>query len=402
MGMRKKLALLGATAVVVAILAATVAFNLFIGWKVEADAVADIEYALGTTDEATGTGRTPNYLSLDSSYQIDAFERRRCSPEEMELAAWIAKHPQQGKVSRVTIGDWACYATVVSADDYYEVEDGSYGGGYEGYHASEESGWGADESQRNSYYLVYIDTTSEQSLVVTVNTAFVIIGLLGAVAAASAGHIAGKRIDEAQAAQKRFYENMSHDLKTPLAAIRGYAEGAAGGVMDVADASRSIVRETDRMTEEINEILRLSRLESGTVQLVKEPVEVEDFVQDCLMPMEGGIRTKGLDVQLDLAAGEVMADPGLFEHALSNVLSNAVRHAETCVRVRFDGSQLLVWNDGGAPDPSRLPQLFDRFHAGEGGSTGIGLAIVKEVANLHGWGISAHAVDDGLEIAFKF
>lgn len=399
MGMRKKLALLGASAVVVAILAATVAFNLFIGWKVEADAVADIEYALGLNDEVVGTGRTPNYLLLDSSYQVDVSERRWCSPEVVELAAWIAKHPQQGKVNRVTIGDWTCYATVVSADDYYEVEDGSYDGGYR---ISGEAGQRADGLRQNYYYLVYIDTTSEQSLVVTVNTAFGIIGLLGVLSAALAGHIAGKRIDEAQAAQKRFYENMSHDLKTPLAAIRGYAEGAAGGVMDAEDASRAIVRETDRMTEEINEILRLSRLESGTVQLAKEGIVVEDFVQDCLMPMEGAVRTKGLDVQLDMAAGEVMADPGLFEHALSNVLSNAVRHSETCIRVRFDGARLSVWNDGDVPDPSRLSQLFDRFHAGEGGSTGIGLAIAKEVAVLHGWGVSANAVEDGLEIVFTF
>lgn len=399
MSMRTKLALLGASAVAVAILAATVAFNLFIGWKVEADAVADIEYALGMSDEAIGTGRTPNYLLLDSSYRVDVTERRRCSPEEIELAEWIAKHPQQGKVSRVTIGDWTCYATVVSADDYYEVEDGSYDGGYQ---APGKAGQRADGSRQNYYYLVYIDTTSEQSLVVTVNTAFGIIGLLGAVAAALAGHIAGKRIDDAQAAQKRFYENMSHDLKTPLAAIRGYAEGVAGGVMGAEDASRAIVREADRMTEEINEILRLSRLESGTVQPKKESIVVEDFVQDCLMPMEGGVRTKGLDVQLDMVAGEVMADPGLFEHALSNVLTNAVRHAETCIRVRFDGVRLSVWNDGDVPEPNRLPQLFDRFHAGEGGSTGIGLAIAKEVAVLHGWHISANAVEGGLEIAFTF
>lgn len=399
MSMRTKLALLGASAVAVAILAATVAFNLFIGWKVEADAVADIEYALGMSDEAIGTGRTPNYLLLDSSYRVDVTERRRCSPEEIELAEWIAKHPQQGKVSRVTIGDWTCYATVVSADDYYEVEDGSYDGGYR---AQGKAGQRDDGSRQNYYYLVYIDTTSEQSLVVTVNTAFGIIGLLGAVAAALAGHIAGKRIDDAQAAQKRFYENMSHDLKTPLAAIRGYAEGVAGGVMGAEDASRAIVREADRMTEEINEILRLSRLESGTVQPKKESIVVEDFVQDCLMPMEGGVRTKGLDVQLDMVAGEVMADPGLFEHALSNVLTNAVRHAETCIRVRFDGVRLSVWNDGDVPEPNRLPQLFDRFHAGEGGSTGIGLAIAKEVAVLHGWHISANAVEGGLEIAFTF
>jgi signal transduction histidine kinase len=107
-------------------------------------------------------------------------------------------------------------------------------------------------------------------------------------------------------------------------------------------------------------------------------------------------------VQLDLSAGSVMADPGLFDHALSNVLTNAVRHASTCVRVSYDGTRLAVWNDGGVPDASQLPHLFDRFHTGEGGSTGIGLAITKEVAALHRWDISARAVDDGLEVAFTF
>ena len=120
------------------------------------------------------------------------------------------------------------------------------------------------------------------------------------------------------------------------------------------------------------------------------------------MPLEGAVRTKGLEVQLELASGEVMADVGLFDHALSNVLSNAVRHAQSCIKVTYDGARLAVFNDGGTPSEEQLPHLFDRFHAGEGGSTGIGLAIAKEVATLHGWDISARAIDDGLEIAFVF
>jgi signal transduction histidine kinase len=118
------------------------------------------------------------------------------------------------------------------------------------------------------------------------------------------------------------------------------------------------------------------------------------------MPLEGAVRTKGIDVELDLASGEVMADPDLFDHALSNVLTNAIRHAGTCVRITYDGTHLSVWNDGVMPDPAQVPRLFDRFHTGEGGSTGIGLAIAKEIAELEGWRISARCVDDGLEIAF--
>lgn len=398
---RAKLALLAASAVVVALVAAAVAFNLFIGWKVEADAVADIEYAFGMNDDG-GTGRTPNYVLLDSSYRIDPSERRWSTSDEAELATWFSAHPAQYAVSRVTLGDWSCYAAIAPADDFAGYYEDPYGDAYYYYPDDRWDGQGAFAGAEAGYYIAYIDIASEQSLIATVNTAFALIGVIGALLAAYAGFVAGRRIDEAQEAQKRFYENMSHDLKTPLAAIRGYAEGASGGIIDPAEASRAITRETNRMTETIDEILGLSRLEAGAVQPQKEAIVVADFVQDCLMPLEGAVRTKGIDVQLDLADGEVQADPGLFDHALSNLLTNAVRHAATCIRVTYDGARLAVFNDGGAPAVDQIPHLFDRFHAGDGGSTGIGLAIAKEVADLHGWQISARPLGTGLEISFTF
>lgn len=399
-GTGAKLAALAAAAVAVVLLAAAVAFNSFIGWKVEADAVNDIEYSLSLNDKAVSTGRTPNYFLVDSSYRVSSLEPQWGTKEERALAAWFAEHPDVGVVKRVTIGDWSCYAAIAPASAYDSQYSDPYDDDY-GYGPPEREDWREFDVLENGYYIAYIDITSEQALIASVNTAFVIIGLVGALGAALAGFLAGRRIDEANEAQKRFYENMSHDLKTPLAAIRGYAEGASGGVVDVDEAARAIARETDRMTDTINEILGLSRLESGSVQPSKEAIVVEDFVQDCLMPLEGAVRTKGIDVTLDLAAGEVMADPGLFDHALSNVLANAVRHAASRMSVTYDGARLAVWNDGGAPAPDQLPHLFDRFHSGEGGSTGIGLAIAKEVAVLHGWSISARALDDGLEIAFE-
>lgn len=399
---RVKLATLAAVAVVVTMLAASVAFNLFVGWKVEADATGDIEYALGLNDSAVDTGRSPNYLALDSAYGIDRSESMWSTPEEAQLAAWFSQHPETGVVSRVTLDGWTCYAAIEPKSYFFEYPEDPYVGEY--YYT--DSPWEQYEPsyapRRSGYYVAYIDTASEQSLIAAVNTAFAIIGILGAFAAAASGFVAGRRIDDAHDSQKRFYENMSHDLKTPLAAIRGYAEGAGNGLVDTRDAVNAIIRETDRMSETINEILNLSRLESGMVQVKKEPVCVADFVQDCLMPLEGAVRNKGLDVQLQLADGEIQADPNLFDHALSNVLTNAVRHASSCIRIRFDGTSLSVWSDGTAPAPEMLPHLFDRFHSGEGGSTGIGLAIAKEMAALHGWEVSARAVDNGLELRFTF
>ena len=393
---RSRLALLGAVAVVLAMFAAAVVFNLFLGWKVEADAIADLEYALGLShDETTaGTGRAPNYIWLDQSYRIEEDGQHRTTQDEENLASWYAQHRTQDVIERIKLGDWTGYATIEAYGprETYSVEEvGSPG------HLYPASG----------YFIAYIDITSEQSLIASIDVAFAIITVLGAGAAAAAGYFAGMRIDKTQLAQKHFYENMSHELKTPLAAIRGLAEGTRSRIMDVHDAMRSIERETVRATETIDEMLGLSRIEAGAVVPHKEQVVMEDFVQDCLMPFEGTVRSRGLDVRLDLETGSaaratVDADPDLFEHAFTNVLLNAMRHAATTVIVSYDGDRLRVWNDGSMPSEEQLSHLFDRFYTGENGSTGVGLAITKEIASLHGWHLEATMRDGGLEIAFSF
>jgi signal transduction histidine kinase len=388
---RTRLAILAAAAVIVVMLAAAIAFNLFLNWKVEADAVGAIENAIGLNDNGTESGRSPNNILIDSSYQIDPMYQPWYTSEEKELVAWFAEHPEMNVVNRVTFDDWTCFAAI-SLDEGFFEDDSGY---LEFLYANADG---------PLYYISYIDVTSEQSLIANVNFTFALIALIGAGLAAVAGYFAGKRIDEAQAAQKRFYENMSHELKTPLAAIQGFAEGARNGVIDVDSASRSIERESERATEMINEILGLSRLEAGTVEAHKETLVVNDFVQDCLMPFEGVVRSRGLIVQLDLDNdhGTVTADLDLFEHALSNVLTNAMRHAATTVRICCDSKHIAIWNDGNTPTPEQLTHLFDRFYTGEGGSTGIGLAIAREIAALHGWSITARIVNNGLEITFTF
>ena len=163
---RIRMAALAASAVVVALLAASVAFNSFIGWKVESDAVNDIEYLLSLNDDAVSTWRAPNYFLVDSSFRIVPSERQWATEDEKALAAWFAEHPETGVVKRVTIGSWTCYAAMESASEYATDYDASYVDAYSYYDdpASRQVRYEADV-RKSGYYIAYVDIASEQALI---------------------------------------------------------------------------------------------------------------------------------------------------------------------------------------------------------------------------------------------
>lgn len=380
---RHRLALIGAVGVIVAMVAALVAFNVFERWQIEGEAVASVDDALGW--DAGGTAavtRAAYYLYLDEDFQLVNDDGMWYAELDEELAAWCASHPELDVVRRVEVAGSTCYVELAEA-------------------YSTPAAWALNRRGAScSYLAAYVDVSSQIELVDSVNVVFALIALAGAGAAGWAGWRMGRRIEAADEAQRRFYENVSHELKTPLASIRGYAEGMQAGVVEPERACGAIVRESERMSRLVEEILSLSRLEAGAVVAHPEPVEVADLVQDCLMPFEGVARMKGLDVRLDLAPGTVNADPELVGHALENVLSNAMRHAATMVRVAYDGRELSVANDGTLPPAEDVAHLFERFRTSEGGSTGIGLALAKEVAEMHGWQVGATLEGELLRIFF--
>jgi signal transduction histidine kinase len=294
---------------------------------------------------------------------------------DLKIYDWCTDHFELGVIQHAELPDASCYV---------ELTDNSWDGSETG------------------YMLIYVDVTAQRDMRHMVNAAFVGIALLGSLAAGLAGWGAGRRIEDAQAAQKRFFENMSHELKTPLAAISGYAEGIEEGVLDTHLATSRIIRASEHMRGIVDEIMDLSRLEAGAVTLTREHVDVGQFVQDCLMPFEDVARTRSLVVELDLAEGTMEVDADLFAHALENVCSNAFRHAGTLVRIAYDGTTLKVANDGDIPGKQEVSHIFERFHtsARSTGGTGIGLALTKEICELHGITLTATIEGDQLVITF--
>ena len=204
--------------------------------------------------------------------------------------------------------------------------------------------------------------------------------------------------------RRDFVANVSHELKTPLTSIAGYAETLLGGDADDSTARRflEIIRSNaGRMQSLVDDLLDLSRIESGRWQPRPETVDFKALMEEewASRSYRAGQRTCTIDgVPQDL---ELMADRTAVRQILGNLLDNAIRHTgpDGHIRCRAQregaGVRLSVQDDGTGILSEHLPRIFERFYrADEGrsrdeGGTGLGLAIVKHLVEAHGGRVAA-------------
>ncbi len=209
--------------------------------------------------------------------------------------------------------------------------------------------------------------------------------------------------------RKDFVANVSHELRTPLSVIRGYVETLKDGALkDEQNAPRfldSIERNAQRLSALVEDLLDLSRLESGGQLMNPGPVEaagqIEKVVED-FRPLADRKRQRLL---VELPAGPVPleADPVLLERALRNLVDNAVKYTpeggSVTVGASVEGDEVVFFvRDTGMGIPAGdLPRIFERFYrvdksrSRDLGGTGLGLAIVKHIAQLHGGSVSVES-----------
>lgn len=256
----------------------------------------------------------------------------------------------------------------------------------------------------NGWWIVYVDVTSETSMVRRVDYMVLITVFLCGILAAYLAIRLGRAIEDSENKQKVFFENASHELKTPLMSIQGYAEYIRDGVDPEGEkhAADVILKESDRMAKMVEDILTMSRIESGQIKLLPEPVSVPEVVNNCLLSLEVLIRNRNLTVETNLGEATVVADPSQLETAILNLLSNAVKYADSRITVVCGSRQLTVWNDGGQVSDEDMKHVFDRFYIGPAGSTGIGLALTREIVTSLGWTITAKKEQNGVLFTLKY
>ena len=225
------------------------------------------------------------------------------------------------------------------------------------------------------------------------------------------------RVGETHAQMRALVANVSHDLKTPLTSILGFAQALRdGGAKDDADTKRLgavIYEEATRLNDRLNDLMYLAELESGQLVLQRDVIDVARLVEGVLERVRPAAEARGLDVTAELPDGlTVSGDGSRLERALENLLDNARKYTPTGgeirVRAYANAGHANIEVVNSAPDitADELPRLFERFYrrdrtrgneSARAGS-GLGLAIARELVELHGGTLDAALRDE--EIAF--
>ncbi|MGG6311673.1 sensor histidine kinase [Paenibacillus macerans] len=197
-------------------------------------------------------------------------------------------------------------------------------------------------------------------------------------------------LDKYQLAQREFFQNASHELKTPLMSIQGYAEGIKDGVFEGEKAEKGlgvIISECARLKKIVTELILLAKLESEDGIFHADRVSVRELVDETVMRINPLLVQNGLELRLsdeDRALDRtIFADREKLLQALINVAGNATRYAKRQIdigaSVRGDALLIEIADDGDGIAEPLLPRLFQRFAKGKNGETGLGLAISRAI-----------------------
>ena len=200
-----------------------------------------------------------------------------------------------------------------------------------------------------------------------------------------------------------FVADVSHELRSPLTSIRGFAQAMLDGTAGDSDtrsrAAQVIEDESKRMIRQVDELLELSRMQSGQIQMTREPVDMKGLLEHCQEIFTIRAEEKGVLLRTQIEPlMPVVGDIDRLEQVFSNLLDNALKHSPSGGEVSIMGRntttdtvEITVADSGPGIPPEQLPHVFERFYQAGGVRTGsgLGLAIAREIVVAHGGKIEA-------------
>ena len=204
-------------------------------------------------------------------------------------------------------------------------------------------------------------------------------------------------LQENEKMKNDFISSVSHELRTPLASIRSLSDALSDGLIKKEDDRKRyygyIQKESMRLSRLIDDLLELSRLQSGTIALTKQRMDVQEILYDVAQRYESAAQERGLSIRLNVADPfpEVYGNPDRTEQVLIILLDNAIKHGSAdeplALGAEISGDKVLVHvSNAGTIAEEDIAHLFERFykadrsHSGEG--TGLGLSIAQEIMSL--------------------
>jgi PAS domain S-box-containing protein len=234
----------------------------------------------------------------------------------------------------------------------------------------------------------------------------------------AAAQAAQKEAEQANQLKDEFLATASHELRTPLTAVVGWSRMLRTGKLDAENSARAleaIERNATLQTKLIDDLLDVSRIITGKLTLDRRPIEVAHVVCDAVNTVRPAADAKNIAIEtsFDAEAGPVLGDANRLQQVMWNLLSNAVKFTPKNGRIEValqrvnSEIEVSVGDSGEGISGEFLPYVFDRFRQGDGKTTrlhsglGLGLAIVRQLVELHGGTVDAHSDGPGRGATFK-
>ncbi|GEL66595.1 sensor histidine kinase [Marinilactibacillus psychrotolerans] len=208
--------------------------------------------------------------------------------------------------------------------------------------------------------------------------------------------------------QRAFFQNASHELRTPLQIIKNTAEGIEYGIVEEKTGTDIIKTETDKLSDLVEDILFLSRLESKSPDRITSANDLRETLSYTAERYSRLFEQNNVQIIYDFSEAPVYYkyDERELERIFQNLLSNALRYAQHTIRLicKEQGDRIIlgIYNDGEAISEEDLPHIFDRFYFGKKGVHGIGLSIVKAIVASYKGRIEVHSDIAGTTFTLYF
>ncbi|WP_176718862.1 sensor histidine kinase [Caloranaerobacter ferrireducens] len=206
-----------------------------------------------------------------------------------------------------------------------------------------------------------------------------------------------ERIKRYSKQQKRFLQNTSHELKTPLMSIQGYAEAIKDGVVEGKELEESldiIIEESQRLKKTVDEIIYLAKIENVEENFNFEEADLSKVIFKSIKTIKSLADEKNINIDVQIEKDCIVKiDSEKILRALVNILGNCVRYAESKISInascKGEKIEIVIKDDGEGFKDGEENRIFERFYKGKKGSTGIGLAITKAIIEGHNGSIYA-------------
>lgn len=212
-------------------------------------------------------------------------------------------------------------------------------------------------------------------------------------------------IKRQQALKEEMLQNISHDLKTPVATIKSYSEAIKDGIYPYETLEKSvdvILEHANRLEKKVYNLLMLNRMDYMTHEQLNlhEKVHLGPIVEQVIVSSKQ-IRPD-IDIVVSVSGNdEYVGQSEPWRVVFENLLDNALRYSEHHIAITIEDDKVSVYNDGSSVDLTKIEQLFKPYEMGEKGQFGLGLAIVHRVVTNYGCAISVENVNDGVVFTIK-